>query len=425
MAHRIVSDTHRRGAAACLLAACLALAVALVGPAGAEEDAQGEDAVAASEWTSTGSSPVTDAVPDELQRRVEETAAAYNDAVARREELEQQAADCQARIAEIEARLPDARERAAQSMYSAYRFQQNGGGLLALLLSADDFNSFISMLQYLTSIERHNANQIQELVSLTEELFQQQATLDESLAAAREEESAAQEALAQAQEARVEAQRQAQEAARQAAAARAAAKAQVSELGTAATADSATSGASEGAGDASAADASSADAAEGGGAQVPDEPGDAASDGGDGGDSAGETGGDETVVPDDGANWTDERSTFIAEWGARIDAYLSGSALSGYGGTFAAAAWDYGVDPRWSPAIAYAESSLGAYCFRPYNAWGWGSSSWGSWEEAVYAHVAGLARGYGYTLDYDAAQRYCPTNVDYWYSTVAAQMSQI
>ncbi len=33
--------------------------------------------------------------------------------------------------------------------------------------------------------------------------------------------------------------------------------------------------------------------------------------------------------------------------GGRIDSYLAGSPLSGQGATFAAAAWDYGVDPRF------------------------------------------------------------------------------
>ena len=120
-----------------------------------------------------------------------------------------------------------------------------------------------------------------------------------------------------------------------------------------------------------------------------------------------------------------DRDIFINDWGARIDAYLGGSPLGGYGRTFAAAAWDYGVDPRFSPAIAYAESSLGVYCFRPHNAWGWGNASWDSWEEAIYAHVAGLARGYGYTLTYDGALKYCPPNADYWYNTVAGQMAMI
>ena len=112
-------------------------------------------------------------------------------------------------------------------------------------------------------------------------------------------------------------------------------------------------------------------------------------------------------------------------WGARIDAYLAGSPLGGYGATFAAAAWDYGVDPSWSPAISNTESSKGLYCFYPHNAWGWGAISWGSWEEAIYAHVAGLARGYGYTITIEAAQKYCPPNWQHWYNVTLAQMNLI
>ena len=112
-------------------------------------------------------------------------------------------------------------------------------------------------------------------------------------------------------------------------------------------------------------------------------------------------------------------------WAGRIDAYLEGSPLAGQGRTFAQAAWNYGVDPRWSPAIAYTESSLGAYCFMPHNAWGWGSSSWGSWEEAIDAHVRGLARGYGYTISEEAARKYCPPTWQSWYERTLAQMNMI
>ena len=44
------------------------------------------------------------------------------------------------------------------------------------------------------------------------------------------------------------------------------------------------------------------------------------------------------------------REAFIEEWSARINDYLFGSPLSGYGETFAEAAWEAGIDPRWSPA---------------------------------------------------------------------------
>ena len=149
-----------------------------------------------------------------------------------------------------------------------------------------------------------------------------------------------------------------------------------------------------------------------------------AADGADGGDATGS--GDEGSADGSGAvDWSSERDAFVAQWAGRIDAYLAGSPMAGQGATFAAAAWDYGVDPRFSPAIAFVESTLGAYCFLPYNAWGWGSSSWSSWEEAIYAHVAGLSRGYGPTLDYEDALSYCPPNADEWYNLVLSQMNSI
>ncbi len=349
----------------------------------------------------TGSDPVTDAEPDELQQLVEETAAAYNEAVAQREELEQQVADCEARIAELEAQLPAAQEAAADAIYVLYRFYQSDYGLIELLLSADDFNSFITTIQYLNSVNNHIVGQLEELVALSNELDAERENLEAALAAAREQEAVAEEALAEAQAAREEAQRRAaEEAAREQAereAAAAAAQAQTDATGTDGTGTSSEDGTAE---------TTATDA---------EVDGSASSDTGD--DASSSTDGEDVV-------WS-ERDTFVAEWGARIDAYLSGSPLAGYGSTFAAAAWDYGVDPRWSPAIAYVESSLGLYCFLPYNAWGWGSVSWSSWEEAIYSHVAGLARGYGYTITYEAAQRYCPSNADYWYSTVSTQMSYI
>ena len=119
------------------------------------------------------------------------------------------------------------------------------------------------------------------------------------------------------------------------------------------------------------------------------------------------------------------KEAFVAEWTERIDAYLAGSPLAGQGATFATAAWDNGVDPRWSPAISNTESTKGAACFLPYNAWGWGSSSFSSWEEAINTHVAGLASVYGHSITYAAAQKYCPPNYDNWFRDTLAQMQSI
>ena len=124
-------------------------------------------------------------------------------------------------------------------------------------------------------------------------------------------------------------------------------------------------------------------------------------------------------------DWTVGREAFVSEWGSRIDAYLAGSPLEGYGAVFAEAAWVNGVDPRWSPAISNTESSKGTSCFLPYNAWGWGSSCWDDWESAIREHVAGLANGYGYSITVSAAQAYCPPNWSNWYSDTLDQMSCI
>lgn len=119
------------------------------------------------------------------------------------------------------------------------------------------------------------------------------------------------------------------------------------------------------------------------------------------------------------------KEAFISEWTARIDNYLAGSPLAGYGSTFAEAAWNNGVDPRWSPAISNTESSKGAHPFLSHNAWGWGNSSWSSWEEAINAHVAGLANGYGYSITYANAAKYCPPNTDHWYRATLSEMMKI
>lgn len=129
---------------------------------------------------------------------------------------------------------------------------------------------------------------------------------------------------------------------------------------------------------------------------------------------------DLAALPD--VDWSVGKDAFVAEWTARIDAYLAGSPLAGMGSVFAQAAWDNGVDPRFSPAISNTESSKGAHCFLPHNAWGWGSNGWSSWEEAINAHVAGLANGYGYSLTYVAAQKYCPPNYDNWFHNTLSQM---
>ena len=136
----------------------------------------------------------------------------------------------------------------------------------------------------------------------------------------------------------------------------------------------------------------------------------------------------------DGADWYMSQEEFIAEWAPRIDAYLEGTPMAGTGESFARAAWLNCIDPRWSPAISNIESGKGSKCIRPFNAWGWGAadsdpknlaSEWSSWDEAINAHVKGLAYGYGYTISPGAAAAYCPSNHEHWYETTVSEMAKI
>ena len=120
-----------------------------------------------------------------------------------------------------------------------------------------------------------------------------------------------------------------------------------------------------------------------------------------------------------------ERREFIRVWGERIDAFNEGYPLEGYGETFAKAAYDNGVDPRFAPAIARMESASGRDCFLPYNAWGWHGSEWSDWETAINEYVPQLAEGYGYTLSYAAAEVYNGAHIDLWYETVLGCMTAI
>jgi len=315
---------------------------------------------------------------DALQQQVERTAVAYDEAIETAQRADEALAANQERIAELEKELPLQQERSDAAARKLYKSQQQGLGLIDLLLGAEDFFCFLNSLDYANRITASNVAEISRLHDMQAELESKQAELEAAKQDADARALEAERALTAAQEARLEAQRKAQEAARQEAEAAAVAKAAAASASTPAS----------------------------GNAIV--DPADAA-----------------VAAVGDEANWSEDEATFVSSWAARIDAYLEGSPLAGQGRTFAQAAWNYGVDPRWSPAISYTESSLGAACFLPHNAWGWGSSSWDSWEEAIDAHVRGLARGYGYTISPEAAQKYCPPTWDSWYNKTLAQMNMI
>lgn len=322
----------------------------------------------------------------ELQGRIESSAADYDAAMAKVADLQRQADENQARIDEVQAQIPAQRERSAAAIRALYKMDQNTPGLIELILSSEDFNDLIATLTYLNAIESSNLKEAERLGDLEDELTRNQAELEAAREQADQERDEASRALADAQAAREEAQRAADEQAAREEAERQAAIA--AERAAAAEADGKVAGAAQ-----STPQATSAN--------VP-----------------------ATSSPTK-VDWSDSKQSFVDQWAPRINAYLAGSPMAGTGETFASAAWDYGVDPRWSPAIANTESSKGAVCFKSHNAWGWGSSSWSSWDEAIRAHVAGLARGYGSTISMEAARRYCPPAAEHWYATTLAEMERI
>ncbi|MGI6217557.1 MAG: coiled-coil domain-containing protein, partial [Coriobacteriales bacterium] len=270
-------------------------------------------------------------------------------------------------------------EASSDALRSLYKYQRSAPSLINLVFSSEDVSSLFGTLDYLNRCEQNNLDIIQEQIDNKNELEATTKQLKADKEEASQAKTDAANALADAKAAR----QKAMEAATEKAAAELEAQ---NNQGNSQSSSVLTASVSENSQDTS---------------QM------------------------KSSVDTDDVDWSQEKSDFVDEWTSRINNYLAGSPLAGYGETFAEAAWDYGVDPRWSPAIACVESGKGASCFRSHNAWGWGTSSWSSWEEAITAHVSGLARIYGSTLTPSAAQKYCPSNATYWYNKCLSEMNKI
>lgn len=355
----------------------------------------------------------TEAKISEAQQQIEASAAAYDTALARVDELTAQAEENESRIAQLEEELPLQRERSENAMTALYKMNREGGSLLEMVLSSENIFDFFQRVDYLARVQAQSLDSVRELSAMEQELADTRVSLSAALDEAEEQKRQAELSLTAAQQARDLAQREAQEQARREREAQEAARKAAEEAAAEKEAASEESAKS---------DDKQADEDE-----TPDQPSQTGtSDANDSKEGASSKEEVPTTSPsNDGANWNADKQAFVNQWAGRLNAYLAGSPLAGKGEKFAAAAWDYGVDPRWSPAIAAVESGKGASCFRPHNAWGWGSASWGSWDEAIDAHVAGLARTYGYTLTEDAAKKYCPPSWQDWYSRCAAEMNSI
>lgn len=136
---------------------------------------------------------------DELQAKVDEAAMAYDEATAKVNELQTKIDESQAKIDEVTALLPEQRDRAAVSMSSIYKMQQDTPGLVSLLLSAKDFSDFLTTYQYISAIQRSNSADLNELVNMENELTSAQQTLAAAKEEADNQQRQAQEAMNQAQ----------------------------------------------------------------------------------------------------------------------------------------------------------------------------------------------------------------------------------
>lgn len=161
----------------------------------------------------------------ELQEQIDSSAATFDDATTRANELQDQIAANEERIAQIEDELPAKREAASKSIRTMYKLQANTAELLELLFSSESFEEVVSYARFFSSIVTHNNSVIEGLVSASDELEQSRSSLASEKAQVDEELSSALESLSRANEAReqYEAQAAAEKAAAEAQAAQEAA----------------------------------------------------------------------------------------------------------------------------------------------------------------------------------------------------------
>lgn len=106
----------------------------------------------------------------------------YDQAQQELDSLQQQIDDNEARIEEIEDQLPELKANASNAIATSYKIHQDQNSLLALLLSADTFNDFITQLAYLNHIVGNATKDMNDLVAAQQELTQKQAELSQQKA---------------------------------------------------------------------------------------------------------------------------------------------------------------------------------------------------------------------------------------------------
>ncbi len=320
---------------------------------------------------------------------MEQTAQRYDAAKKKYDEIQQEIDTNEQRLKELQEKLPEMQKKAGDVIHTTYKMGCETPNLISIILASDSFSEFLSTMHQLEIMQGKYMKTITELNEAQDELKEKTETLAKKKEEAKATLDEARAALNAATEARIAAQQKAEEQliAEQAEAEAAIKQAQSAsgESFTPVNSESSTT------------------------VEVPRE------------------------IYTGSVDWSVGRDAFIENWSSRINSYLAGSPMAGTGYAFAEAAWEAGVDPRWSPAIATIESTKGRYV--PYgnshNAWGWtayggGFRRFSSFSEGARAHVYYLGRVYGTTLTPSAAKKYVGTSHwNYWYSSVLAQMERI
>ncbi len=281
------------------------------------------------------------------QQKIETATSAYNEARTKLEDLQKQIDTNEASIEKIEAELPDQQAKASSAMRDLYKYQKGTNPIVSFLVNAQSLGEFITTCKYTNQITSSSVDEIEELNKMQTELEQNKTELEQAKSQLETEQKTAEDALAQAQQLRSEAQAKAEQ---------------------------------ENAAELAKLEADKAAAAE-----------KLSGEGVSGNNSNSQANNANTTIDttvNSSNTGNSDYDSFINEWTSRIDNYLAGSPMAGQGYNFAVAAWNTGVDPRWSPAIACIESSKGLYCAGSYNAWGWsarggGWRSFGSWSEGI------------------------------------------
>ena len=334
----------------------------------------------------------------ELEARVKESAANYNAAVARQEELAAEIEELDDKIGVLEKELPKQQEHSDESFCALYKYSYDTSSMVSLVLNSESLTDMLAMLDSYGWIIDHNVAQINKTAKMKEDLENSREQVQSDKEEADAQAAAAASSLAEAKQAREEAQQRALEAQRAEEEQRKAETAQKAQAAKEKAANATTAEEKKQAEqEAQAAEQEAQEAEEA-----------------------------EEAASSENVGWDADKTAFVNKWAPRIDSYLAGSPTEGTGKYYAAAAWDNGVDPRWAPAISLVESSKGAVCFRSHNAWGYGGSGYGSWQEGIEAVVSGLGGSlYGGYLTKEAAKTYCPPNWQHWYNQCASEMASI